>query len=140
MCIILDANRLGEFNAEPPDEDMKPVRRWVDKRNGKIAYADTKKFRDEWDRGGGYQLRRQLQRRGKLKIISNQDVEQKTRELEGEIASNDAHIIALALVADVKVLVSGDKALISDFKARVRRGKVYTRKTQVHLLKKDICP
>ena len=140
MCIILDANRLGEFNGEPPDEDMKPVRRWVDKRNGKIAYADTEKFRDEWDRGGGYQLRRELQRRDKLKLISNQDVEQKMREFEGEIASNDAHIIALALVADVKVLVSGDKVLISDFKARVRQGKVYTRKTHAHLLKKDTCP
>lgn len=140
MCIILDANRLGEFNGEPPDEDMKPVRRWVDERNGRIVYADTEKFRDEWDRGGGYQLRRQLQRRGKLKLISNQDVEQKTRELEGEIASNDAHIIALALVAGVKVLVSGDTALIRDFKARVRRGKVYTKKEHAHLLTKDTCP
>ena len=60
MCIILDANRLGEFNGEPPDDDMKPVRRWVDERNGRIVYADTEKFRVEWDKGGGYQLRRQF--------------------------------------------------------------------------------
>jgi len=80
-------------------------------------------------------------RAGQLKLVS-EGVQEKTDALEGEIESNDEHIIALALIAGVKVLVSykeGDKDLIKDFKHLVR-GKVYTRKAQKHLLTKDTCP
>ena len=89
-------------------------------------------------------LRNRLRQRGKLKIVSPQDVEEKADELRGEIASNDEHIIALALVAGVNVLVSyreGDRDLFADFKNRqFVGGKVYTRKTHARLLTKDTCP
>ena len=143
MCIIVDTNTFHKFR-EPDDEDMEPVWTWLEKRDGKIAYADTEKLEEEWDKGGMQNLRNQLRRTGKLKIVSPQDVQEKADELKGEIASNDEHIIALALVADVKVLVSypeGDRDLFADFKSRnLVRGKVYTRKQHTHLLTKDMCP
>ena len=139
MCIILDANCIGDFN-NSANEDMKPVRQWLESRNGKIVYSDTEKFRSEWNAGGGYQLRRQLQRRNKLKLVSIQDVEEKENELSGEIASDDEHIIALAVIAEVKVLVSNDKKLIRDFKDHVTQGKVYQTKGHKRLLRKDTCP
>ena len=105
MCVILDTNCIGKFN-KGIDEDIKPVRHWVYNRNGKIAYANTEKFRVEWRSGGGYELRRELLRRNKLKDVPAQDVVEKENELKGEIASDDEHVIALALVAQVKVLVS----------------------------------
>ena len=139
MCIILDANCIGDFN-NSANEDMKPVRQCLESRNGKIVYSDTEKFRSEWNAGGGYQLRRQLQRRNKLKLVSIQDVEEKENELSGEIASDDEHIIALAVIAQVKVLVSNDKKLIRDFKDHITQGKVYQTKGHKRLLRKDTCP
>ena len=143
MCIIVDTNTFHKFK-NPDDEDMEPVWTWLEKRDGKIAYADIEKLEEEWDNGGMQNLRNRLRQRGKLKIVSPQDVEEKANELKGEIASNDEHIIALALIADVKVLVSyreGDGDLFADFKNRgLVRGKVYTRKTHKHMLTKDTCP
>ena len=31
MCIIVDANRLGAFLANPVDADAKPVRAWLNR-------------------------------------------------------------------------------------------------------------
>ena len=142
MCVILDANTFGKFKNQN-DEDMVPVWKWLDNGNGKIVYANTKKFEDEWERGGMSHLRDQMMRAGQLKLVS-EGVQEKADELKGEIASNDEHIIALALIARVKVLVSyreGDRDLFADFKNReLVGGKVYTRKTHARMLTKDTCP
>ena len=142
MCVILDTNTFHKFR-NPNDEDMAPVWKWLDNRNGKIVYANTKKFEDEWERGGMSHLRDQMMRAGQLKLVS-EGVQEKADELKGKITSNDEHIIALALIAEVKVLVSyreGDSDLFTDFKNReFVGGKVYTRKSHTHLLTKDTCP
>lgn len=142
MCVILDANTFGKFK-NPADEDMAPVWKWLDNRNGKIVYANTEKFEDEWEKGGMSHLRDQMMRAGQLKLVS-EGVQEKSDELEGEIASNDEHIVALAIIARVKVLISyreGDGNLFADFKNReLVGGRVYTRKAHTHLLKKDTCP
>ena len=142
MCVILDANTFGKFR-NPNDEDMASVWRWLNNRNGKIVYSNTKKFEDEWERGGTSHLRDQMMRAGQLKLVS-EGVQEKADELKDEIASNDEHIIALAIVSGVKVLVSyreGDRDLFVDFKNRsLVRGKVYTRKSHAHMLTKDTCP
>ena len=140
MCVILDVNSIGKFK-DPADEDMKPVWDWLDRQNGKIAYASTKKFEEEWERGGGIQLRRELQRRNKLKEIPAQDVQEKADDLEGKIESDDPHIIALAIIGDVNVLISGDRTLHEDFKnPELVGGKVYQTKSHSRLLRKDTCP
>ncbi len=140
MCVILGVNLIGRFKKDPVDEDMKPVHQWLERKNGKIVYSDTEKFRREWDKGGGYTLRRQLQRRDKLKLVSDQDVQEEIKKIEDKIKSDDPHIIALALIAEVKVLVSKDNKLIADFKVQVSQGKVYKTKSHRHLLTKDTCP
>lgn len=143
MCVIVDTNTFHKFK-EPNNEDMEPVWTWLEKRGGKIAYSDTEKLEEEWNRGGMRDIRDQLRRAGKLKIVSPQGVEEKANELRSEIASNDEYIIALALIARVKVLVSyreGDRDLFVDFKNReLVGGRVYTRKTHERMLTKDTCP
>ena len=143
MCIIVDTNTFHKFR-ETDDEDMEPVWTWLEKRDGKIAYANVEKLEEEWDKGGMQNLRNRLRRTGKLKIVSPQDVQEKVNELKGKTVSNDEHIIALALSARVKVLVSyreGDRDLFADFKNReLVGGKVYTRKTHARMLTKDTCP
>ena len=141
MCIILDANMLSRFKKRA-DEDIKPVWDWVYNRNGKIAYSTTEKFKEEWTRGGGDNVLKELQTIKKLKPVSAQDVQEKQNELEGQIRSNDPHIIALAIVANVRVLVSEDRTLIDDFTNRdlVARGRVYQRAEHAHLLTNARCP
>ncbi|MYI92934.1 hypothetical protein F4083_01205 [Candidatus Poribacteria bacterium] len=142
MCAILDANTFSRFK-DPTDNDMKPVWKWLEDKNGKIAYAITEKFEAEWEKGGMNHMRDQLMRSGQLKFVS-EGVENLTNELIDRIKSDDPHIIALALIAGIKVLISyrqGDSDLFADFKSSdLVNGKVYTRKTHAHLLTKDTCP
>lgn len=138
MCAILDANTFHKFK-DPSDEDMKPVWKWLESKNGKIVYANTEKFEQEWYRGGMDPIRDQLMRSGQLKLVS-QDIQEKESELNDTIRSDDPHIIALAVIGEVKVLISEDRKLIQDFKEYVSQGKVYKTKGHKHLLTKDTCP
>ena len=80
-------------------------------------------------------------RAGLLKIVKIGDVVKREKKLieSKSLLSNDSHIIALALVAEVKLLVSADKDLHHDFKEIVG-GKVYQNKRHKHLLRRDTCP
>ena len=181
MCIVLDVNSFSNFR-NTDDEDMKPVRNWLNRRNGKIVYSPTQKFRNEWEAGGGYELMRgllqdqssnpsstiemdweqavmELQRMGKFKLVPAEDVQAKADALEQTrvLRSDDPHIIALAIIANVKILVvqrfsdtpiggrarprGADPALQADFKDRnLVGGKVYITKSHSRLLRKDTCP
>ncbi len=140
MCIILDANMLSRFKKRA-DEDVGPVWHWLSKENSKIAYSTTEKFKNEWAKGGGDNLMRELERSKKLKSVSKEYVLEMQKELEGRIESNDSHIIALAMIAKAKRLVSGDRDLCTDFKnPNLVGGKVYQNKTHVHLLRRYRCP
>ena len=177
MCIILDVNSFSNFR-NTTDEDMEPVRNWLEGENGKIVYSSTDKFKNEWETGGGYELMikllypgsslpssirmgweqvmTQLQRMGKFKLVPAEVVQAKADALEqsGELRSDDPHIIALAMIASVKVLVvqrlpntprrgvrGADPALQADFKDRnFVGGKVYITKSHSHLLRRDTCP
>lgn len=139
MCVILDTNCIGKF-IKGTNEDIKPVRHWVYRKNGKIVYAATEKFRAEWKGSKTRELMRELQRRNKFIEVPAQDVAERENELKEIIKSDDEHIIALALVAEVKVLISDDNKLIADFKEHVVQGRVYKTKQHEHLLRKDTCP
>lgn len=155
MCAILDANSFSNFR-DQNNEDLEPVRNWVDKKNGKIIYSDTEKFKNEWLKGGMTEQMRTLEQAGKLRRIPFQEVEKKAEELKDKIESDDPHIIALALIAKVKVLIvqrlpntpstgkrrnprGADPKLQRDFTNLVG-GKVYITKSHSHLLTKDTCP
>jgi hypothetical protein len=133
---------------------MQPIRRWLARKNGKVAYTDTEKFREEWKRSGlDY---REMNRSGQLKLIPREDVLNKQGEIEGDLESDDPHVIALALVAGVRVLVvqrqieeplrggrqrarGADPTLQRDFK-RLVHGSVYVTASHRHLLTNDLCP
>lgn len=137
MCVILDANMFSVF-LDPDNNDMEPVRRWLEK-SGKIAYSPTEKLKQELDDYPKARLQlRQYGQRGKLKIFSKELVEKKEESLPS-LRSDDSHIIALAQVSKVKLLVSGDIALHEDFKTIIK-GSVYQNRSHQHLLKPDLCP
>ena len=153
MCIILDANCFAGFR-DRANQDMRPIRRWLAQKNGKIAYSNTSKFRDEWKSSGlDWQA---LNRAGQLKLIPKDEVLSKQIEIEEDLESDDPHVVALALVARIRVLVvqrqpddllrggrrrarGADTALQRDFK-RLANGSVYMYASHSHLLTRDLCP
>lgn len=145
MClIILDANRYGNFS-DPDNADMKPVKDWLDKGKGKIAYSPTEKMQGELDKCSKMkQLLGNYSASGKVKKFSKKIVEMKLDCLlkNGKVTleSNDPHIIALALVAKAKLLISSDKDLVKDFKnKKIVGGKIYSDKDNKDLLRKNWC-
>ena len=146
MCIIIDTNLYGEFNKEY----MKPLREWIEKRNGKIVYSPVGDIGKELNRNGKMKDRlKEYLRAGKAKHISEEEVEKKKQDVveKLDLESNDPYIIALAKVSNTRLLTSEDAALCSDFKnkkiIRRKRGKIYKareHKEHKHLLNQNTCP
>lgn len=138
MCLILDTNMYGLFLASD-NEDMNPVRDWIDNKTGKIAHSPTGKMKDELDKYPKMRKRfKEYSRAGKLKTFPREDVEREKNRLP-PLQSDDPDIIALARVSGVRLLVSGDENLHADFK-QIVGGSIYQTRQHTHLLKRDICP
>lgn len=114
------------------------VHKWLYNQGGKLVYSPTEKFKGETRSPRIRSFLKALSEAGKLKQVSSRLVEEKQRTLSG-LKSDDPHIIALALVAGVKVLISHDTSLHKDFSKKVR-GKIYQNAKHKHLLRKDTCP
>ena len=140
MCCILDASCFGEF-FDPKNTDMKPLREWLNKKNGKLAYSPTEKLKKECEGNQNFkELLAARRRAGKAKTPDANEVHKKTKKLERKVKSNDAHIIALAMVSGAKLLVTHDVALMTDFKRLIKDGRIYRKKSHKHLLTPDTCP
>ncbi len=152
MCVILDTNTFGRFRNQKnqdKNKDLEPVREWLRNKNGKIVYSNTEKYKNEWKSGGMEHWAKERSRAGQFKLVSD-GVEEKEKELKGKLRSDDEHIIALAIIAKVKILISysdfpdpgkGDSDLFDDFRdPNLVNGSVYTKKEHEHLLTKDTCP
>ncbi len=140
MCLILDANIFSAF-LDPKNDDMKPVRDWLHKM-GNIVYSPTETLEKELNKSlKMVNYFKFLSGSGQLTRIPKKKVEDTEISLkkEKELKSNDAHIIALALVSGAKLLVSGDEDLHTDFK-KIVKGKIYQNKNHKKLLTKNTCP
>lgn len=141
MCIIVDTNCLNDLN-NPQNEDMKPVRDWL-KKHGSLIYTTGGKYGEELKHSA---IKNQLvkwRQSNQFKQIKQKDKleEQENQFKRMALKSDDPHILALAKVANVKVLVSQDIDLHADFtNPQIVGGKVYQKARHAHLLKKDTCP
>ena len=138
MCLILDADKYSDF-LNPNNSDLQPVRDWIQNKGGKLVYSPTKKMKEELGRHKRMKSRFLLYiQAGRVREVDRDKVDHKEAGLTG-LSSDDSHIVALALVADVKLLVSGDKNLHKDFN-KIVRGKVYQNPSHKNLLRQDTCP
>ena len=146
MCIIVDANKLGGFLAESPQEEAAPIRRWLDRRmgGGMLVYSAGGKFADEL----GYNAKRKLvdySRAGKARLVPEDRFAKDVAELKasGELRSDDPHVLALARASGARLLYTGDNKLIADFTnwriIQKPRGRVYSGAANVNLLTKSVC-
>lgn len=123
---------------------MRPVRTWLksNNENARLAHSSTDKLKSELE---CYPKMKDVltgfRKSNKLKIISSEDVNNKESELnkmKNKFESDDLHILALALVENVKLLASLDKDLGDDFK-NFCEGKIYKNYGHKHLLDKCKC-
>ena len=144
MCIIVDANKLGAFLADPADEDSSPVRKWLDRGAGSIVYSTGGGFADEIQ--GRYKDKlADYVRAGRARLIPESRFADDERSLEAhpDLRSDDPHVLALARAAGVRLLYTADRNLILDFKdgnfIDRPRGKVYSGAHNADLLTHSIC-
>ena len=138
MCLIVDANRLGDFLTEPPKDAVQPIRRWL-RGGGKIVYATGGKFADEIGARARAQLA-ELDRSGRAIYVPDEDVQPVVEQLEGHVRSDDPHVLALARSSGARVLYTHDQDLIDDFTDKDiinrPRGKVYVGENNSDLLER----
>ena len=141
MCIIIDANRLGDFLANPPRADVQPIHDWL-RHGGKIVYSTGGKFAT--DIGGT--VKRKLAehvRGGRADQIPYTEISAAVSELQDKIKSDDPHVLALARHSRVRVLYTHDQDLIDDFKDKRfidrPRGAIYKSARNADLLSPSLC-
>ena len=138
MCAILDANVAGQvFGADRPDAG-RAFFDWFDSGRGRLVVGG--RLLQELDRNHAFkEWRLQAVLAGRIKLLNDEAVDRRTKQLEQENAcrSNDEHVIALAQLGGPRLLYSNDGDLQEDFADKTLvdhpRGKVYSTKEHQHL-------
>lgn len=146
MCIIVDANQLGRFLAEPPDSDATPIRQWLDRSRGGgvLVYSTSGKFAKEIGPKARIKLANYA-RAGKARLVPADRLAEEEERLRtsGQLRSDDAHVLALARESRARVLFTADQDLIADFTDHRLitnpRGKVYSGAANADLLARSTC-
>ena len=144
MCVIIDANRMGDFLTRPVKLDSEPIDKWLRRRRGKLVYSNGGRFEREMS----YAKKRQFQnyiRAGYTLFVGADTFVEDERGLRanGSLRSDDAHVLALARESGARLLYTHDGLLIQDFKDKAiidrPRGKVYSGAQNANLLSTRIC-
>ena len=144
MCIIVDANRMGTFLADPVREDVAPIHRWLEKRSGTLVYSTGGKFESEIGATSRRKLLSYVQA-GRAKLVDAADFDEDEQRLNNNavLRSDDPHVLALARFSGARVLFTADGDLRDDFKDKRfidnPRGKIYSGKQNASLLTQSTC-
>lgn len=144
MCMIVDTDRMGDFLAVPETPDAAPIHRWLRRGWGNLALSMGGAFASELFRATKQRLLAYSQA-GQARIFPGERVADEAHRLqsEGNVRSNDTHVLALARVSGARLLYTGDTALMADFKdgeiIREPRGRIYSGAKNEGLLTRDAC-
>ncbi len=143
MCIIIDANVLGKFLADPPDDDAVPVHDWLTRRRGKLVYSTGGKFAREIDGKARQRLADYVRAGLAVEEVRRERLDEEEQGLATAIRSDDPHVLALARVSGARLLYTDDGDLMTDFKTKRfidrPRGKVYSSVANRNLLSRTRC-
>lgn len=137
MCLIIDANCISEFLGNSPA--AKPVAQWLMKRTSKLALGGSKLSGEYRKCGRILLILKELQARGQIHKCSDDLVDMKEAEIDGNIKSDDPHIIAIAILSGARLLYSHDQLLHMDFSRLAPKGKIYQSENHAHLLQSAPC-
>ena len=131
MCAIVDANVARDVFQPGGTEAGKKFFEWLNGKEGSLVVGGRARI-ELFQLGAVQKWAQQAQLSGKVKIEDEVRVDQRTAELEdeGNMSSDDPHVIALAQISGARLLYSNDRDLQEDFKCKELidnpRGKVYS--------------
>src|SRR5690242_49595 len=108
MCLILDINILHKVYPNA-NEDHAPISRALKDKKATMVYGG--KLRREYLKANWFRkFLRRLDQSGAAKIVPDQEVDLRTQAIAsaGGYISNDPHILALAIVANVRLVCTDD--------------------------------
>ncbi len=116
MCLIVDANVASQVFAPEPAAAFRPI--WNAIFEGRAVAVHGGRLTEEYARITV--LRRlllELERQGKVRQAPHDLVRAETERFirEGNLTSDDPHILGLAQIANVRLLCSHDRDLHADF-------------------------
>ena len=117
MCAILDNSVVHKVFGENRSEAGEAFFNWINSGKGSLVVGG--KLLEELDGTVAFQKwRTQAIQAGRIRLVDDQDVENKTELLikKETFRSNDQHIVALAQVSGARFLYSDDGDLHEDFK------------------------
>jgi hypothetical protein len=134
MCIIVDACVVHEINNGT--KHGRPVLNWLlgSSRSGLVVGG---KLKGETFTGKFQRIAVELSRAGRLHVYPDHLINPVENDLRanGECRSNDAHVLALAMVSKCNLVFTDDRALQKDIKARPSlRIAIYRYASHRHLL------
>ena len=145
MCLIIDSDRFFNVLSEPVSEDFRPIVNWLRRRRGKLIYSFSGKYGNELNDNAKIRLA-QYKTAGYAESVDENKLSEYTEEVSKNpsLVSNDAHIIALALISGARLLFTGDSDLMDDFRNRKvltgkKRGKIYSGSQNAKLLESYKC-
>ena len=132
MCAIVDANVLHEVFGSNLPQAGEQFFDWIERGTKRLVVGG--KLREELERSSEdfRKWARVAVRTGKIRIVNNNEVDERARGIEetGGYKSDDPHILALAQVSGARLLYSNDGILQEDFGNKDLidhpRGKVYS--------------
>ena len=136
MCMIVDANVAGELLQKTPD--AVPVLNWLlTSKGGALVIGG--KLTTELTRTGFRQTLIVLDQAGRLRRQDDAKIKDVASQIEkkGMCRSDDAHIIATAIVSGCRLVFTRDKNLQKDIKNRDvlnPSGSIYSSQDHTHLL------
>lgn len=146
MCVLVDINCLPQFfDINHGDHaDFAPLNKWVFGKDGFLVYGG-KKYKSELKRCRRYlKIILELQRSGRVCELPENLVdceERRITKIHSSASANDQHLVAIAIVAKLRVVCTldgGAKQLLRMrvlYPKSVRRPSIYCRKRHSNLLK-----
>ena len=128
MCAIVDANVRDQVFGDAQSPAGKHFLDWLTPERGGRLIVGGRLLQEL---SGLQKFQRWLRvsiKLGVAKIIPDDRVNSETTNLEnrGVCQSNDAHVVALAMIGGARLLFTNDRFLQGDFKQNIQDGKIYT--------------
>ena len=148
MCVIIDANQLGDFAApntsQSSKDGMKRLHKWIRTTGGRVVYPQSGKYAEEIaSNSNAMEVLTMYKNARRATVPRCQELDDAMKEFaKKDIKSNDVHILAAAKASHATLLCTKDRALMDDFKRLIRGGKIYpnSKKAQEKVLRESTCP
>ena len=131
MCVIIDANQLGDFAApntnQSSKDGMKRLHKWIRTTGGRVVYPQFGKYAAEIaSNSNAVEVLTRYKRARRVKAPRRQELDDAMKEFaKKDMKSNDAHILAAAKASRATLLCTKDRDLMDDFRDLIEDGKIY---------------